>query len=138
MFIIRKNTYSIKEDLKKVGCKWNTKYKCWIFPNEKATKGFKFEIVESLDKLDIPKEKPYKKFTASCINMTGVIIRQVHLRGKEIDEFTVKGMGEHIGKWFIFSNSNLRYTQGEILENVPCKILKSYGETIFIDKILDI
>lgn len=142
MYIIRKNTYKIKDSLKAVGCKWNGKYKVWVFPNEKATKGFDFEVVESLSKLEVPQDKVYKKpFTASCITLNGVITHQQWLRGHdkmEIHLFTVKGRGECEGKTYYFSHSPHIYTQGEILEDLPCKISKSYGNFIYLDKILDI
>lgn len=141
MFIIRKNTYSIKEDLKKVGCKWNAIYKCWVFPNEKATKGFKFEVIESFDNLEVPKEKLTKHFKPSCITLNGVIISQHWVRGRdkrEIHEFKVIGKDNCEGKIFIFNHSPYKYTQGEILENIPCKIMKSYGNFVVIDKILEL
>ena len=139
IYFIRKDTYKIKDNLKAVGCRWNGKYKCWVFPSKEATKGFKFEVVESLNKLEAPPDK--KPFTASCITLNGVITNQQWLRGcgkMEIHLFTVEGRGDCKGKVYYFSHSPFIYTQGEILEDLPCKIAKSYGNFIFLDKILNL
>ena len=138
MFIIRKNTYKIKDSLKAVGCKWNSKYKVWIFPNKEATKGFKFEVVESLDKLDVPQDKTYKKpFTPSCCNLNGVIIREDYINSK-LNLFTVRGMGAEEGNTFFFYGRFEKYSVGEILENIPCKIEYRNGSIISIKYRLDI
>lgn len=138
MFIIRKNTYNIKDDLKAVGCRWNSKYKVWIFPNKEATKGFKFEVVESLDKLGTSQNKIYKKpFTPSCCNLNGVIVREDYINDK-LNLFTVKGMGEEKGNTFLFYGRFEKYSVGEILENIPCKIEYRNGSIISIKYRLDI
>lgn len=137
MFIIRKDTYKIKDSLKAVGCKWNGKYKVWIFPNKEATKGFKFEVVESLDKLDTPQDKIYKKFTPSCCNLNGVIVREDYINDK-LNLFTVKGMGAEEGNTFFFYGRFEKYSVGEILENIPCKIEYRNGPIISIKYRLDI
>lgn len=138
MYIARKDTYKIKDRLKKAGCKWNSKYKVWIFPSEEATKGFDFEVVESLAVLEVPKEKPiFKPFKPSCITLNGVITNQTWLRGegkKEINQFTVMGIGECEGKYYMFSHSPYKFSQGEVLENVACKVEHNYGDKFYILK----
>lgn len=122
LYIIRKDTYKIKDSLKAVGCKWNGKYKVWVFPNKEATKGFNFEVVESLNKLELPKQqdKIYKKFTPSCCNINCVIIREDTINNK-INLYTALGRGEYEGKIFLFYGND-NYSIGEILEGIPCKI----------------
>lgn len=138
IYIIRKDTYKIKDSLKAVGCRWNGKYKVWIFPNEKATKGFNFEVVESLDKLTIPQEKLYKKpFVASSINLNCVIIREDIITNK-INLYTAIGRGEHEGKTFFFYGCIEKYSVGEILEDIPCKIDFIKGNSIILKCRLDV
>lgn len=138
IYLIRKNTYKIKDSLKAVGCKWNGKYKVWIFPNEKATKGFNFEVVESLDKLTIPQDRIYKKpFTPSCCNLNCVIIREDTINSR-INLYTAIGRGEHEGKTFFFYGCIEKYSVGEILEDIPCKIDFKMGNSIILKYRLDV
>lgn len=138
MYIIRKNTYRIKDSLKAVGCKWNGKYKVWVFPNKEATKGFNFEIVESLNKLEIPQDKPYKKpFTASCLTINCVIIREDTINNK-INLYTALGRGEYEGKTIFFYGLIEKYSVGEILEDIPCKIDFKQGNSIVLKYRLDV
>ena len=140
MYIIRKNTYKIKDSLKAVGCKWNNKYKVWVFPNKEATKGFNFEIVESLAKLEIPpaQDRIYKKpFSASCCTVNCVIIREDTINSK-INLYTAIGRGEHEGKTFFFYGLIEKYSVGEILENIPCKIDFRQGNSIVLKYRLDV
>lgn len=138
MYIIRKDTFKIKDSLKAIGCKWNGKYKVWIFPNKEATKGFNFEVVESLDKLDVSQDKTYKKpFTATCCNLNGVIIREDYINDK-LNLFTVKGMEAEEGITFFFYGRFEKYSVGEVLENIPCKIEYKKGSVISIKYRLDI
>lgn len=139
MYIIRKNTYKIKDSLKAVGCKWNVKYKCWIFPNEKATKGFNFEVVESLNKLEIPQQqnKNYKKpFIISSYTIDCVIVRE-DIINNQINLYTAIGRNDHKGKIFLFYGND-NYSVGEILENIPCKIDFIKGNIITLAYRLDV
>lgn len=137
MYIIRKDTYKIKDSLKAVGCKWNGKYKVWVFPNKESTKGFNFEVVESLNKLEIPQDKIYKKFTASCITLNCVIIREDTINNK-INLYTALGRGEYEGKTFFFYGLIEKYSVGEILEDIPCKIDFRQGNSIVLKHRLDV
>ena len=139
LYIIRKDTYRIKNELKAVGCKWNSRYKVWIFPNKEATKGFNnFEIVESLNKLTIPQDKIYKKpFSASCCTVNCVIIREDTINNK-INLYTALGREEHEGKTFFFYGLIEKYSVGEILENIPCKIDFRQGNSIVLKYRLDV
>ena len=139
LYIIRKNTYKIKDSLKAVGCKWNNKYKVWIFPNKEATKGFNFEVVESLAKLEIPptQDKIYKKFTPSCCTVNCVIIREDAINN-QINLYTALGRGEYEGKTFFFYGLIEKYSVGEVLENVPCKIDFKQGNSIVLKYRLDV
>lgn len=139
IYIIRKNTYKIKDSLKAVGCKWNGKYKVWIFPNKEATKGFNFEVVENLSKLEVPptQDRIYKKFSPSCITLNCVIRREDTINSK-INLYTAIGRGEHEGKTFYFYGLIEKYSVGEVLENIPCKIEYIRGDAIAIKHRLDI
>ena len=136
IYLIRKGTYKIKDNLKAAGCRWNAKYKAWIFPNKKAANGFNFEVVESLDKLDIPKDKSiYKPFIPSCCNLYGVVVNE-DCMGGEYSLFIAKGIDND--NIYIFYGKSSLYAIGDILDDIPCKIEYKRGNVLYVKCRLDI